>query len=89
MFRLGYVSTYPPIHCGVAEYTRFLARSLKMIQPKISVYVFSDLGGMEGPGLDGEIAVRPSFISGGSGDYRRLLDELSAVNGVDVLHVQH
>lgn len=89
MFRLGYVSTYPPAHCGVAEYTRFLARSLKTIQPKISVNVFSDLGEEAGLRFDGEITVRPAFVSGGSDDYRRLLNELSAADGVDILHVQH
>ena len=89
MFKLAYISTYPPTHCGVAEYTRFLARSLKTIHPKIGVIVFSDLGEEAGSRSDGEIAVRPAFVSGGSDDYRRLLNELSAVDGVDILHVQH
>ncbi len=90
MFRLGYVSTYPPTHCGVAEYTRFLARALKPLYPEARLHIFSDIG-VSGSNvrLDGEIEVHPTFTAGGSDDYKGILKELSAVGGLDILHVQH
>ena len=86
MLRLGYVSTYPPTHCGIAEYTRFLTMSLKSIYPEAEIIVFSDSGSSYRRESHAEI--RPSFERG-SGDYRRVLDELSEIGGVDVIHVQH
>ncbi len=90
MFRLGYVSTYPPTHCGVAEYTRFLARALKPLYPEVQLYIFSDIG-VRGSNvrLDRGVEIRPTFIAGGSDDYEGLLEELSAIGGLDILHVQH
>jgi len=90
MLRLAYVSTYPPTHCGVAEYTRFLIRALKPLYPELEIYVLSDIGeGGSEVRLEGDVEVHPSFIQGGSDDYSRLLDSISEIGGVDILHVQH
>ena len=86
MVRLGYVSTYPPTHCGIAEYTRFLTMSLKSIYPEAEIIIFSDSGSDYRKESHAEI--RPSFERG-SRDYHRILDELGEVGGVDVMHVQH
>jgi len=89
MLKIGYVSTYPPTHCGIAEYTKFLLSALKSIHPQIKLHVFSDIN----PGSEiaerGELAeVHPSFKSK-SESYKKILDEIAAINGVNVLHVQH
>ncbi len=89
MLKIGYVSTYPPTHCGVAEYTGFLSSALKSVYPQVKLYVFSDIGeGRSEVREDNGAEIRPSFGKG-SQNYQRILDELSAVDGVDVLHVQH
>ena len=89
MVKVAYLSTYPPTHCGVAEYTRFLTSALKSIYPKLDLRVFSDISenGAE-IRTDGRVKVHPAF-SRKSERYNRLLDELAAIGGVDLLHVQH
>jgi len=86
MLRLGYVSTYPPTHCGVAEYTRFLTTSLKSIYPEARITIFSDYGSSYR--VEPHAEIRPSFERG-SRDYHGVLDELGEIGGVDVIHVQH
>ena len=86
MLRLGYVSTYPPTHCGIAEYTRFLTTSLKSIYPEAKIVIFSDSGSSYR--VESNAEIRPSFEKGVR-DYRGILNELSEVGGVDVIHVQH
>ena len=86
MLRLGYVSTYPPTHCGIAEYTRFLTTGLKSIYPEAEIIIFSD--SESSYRVESNTKIHPSFEKG-AGDYRRILDELSEVGGVDVIHVQH
>ena len=88
MLRIGYVSTYPPTHCGIAEYTRFLSFALKSVYPKAKLYVFSDKDSGSEARSDGDIEVYPAF-GRKSVDYHELLDRLSEVGGVDVLHIQH
>ncbi|MEB3773949.1 MAG: glycosyltransferase [Desulfurococcales archaeon] len=88
MERVGFVSTYPPVHCGVGEYTRMLISGLKRVSPGIDVVVFQV---RESKGfIDRELGVRviPSFDRGSS-DYSSLLEALEEVGGVDVIHVQH
>ena len=89
MLRVAYVSTYPPTHCGVAEYTRMLATAVRSIAPSTKVYVLCNVGGCV-EGFDEEVGapVYPAFRRR-STSYSEILNVLAGVGGVDVLHVQH
>lgn len=87
--RVAFVSRYPPVHCGVAEYTRLLAHALLSVEPRLEVYVLStrEAGGepyREQPG----VRVVPSYERFDA-SYSGLLDALAEIGGVDVLHLQH
>ncbi len=87
--KIGFVSRYPPVHCGIAEYTKFLISALRSLNPKLKLYVFSTKEVHEFPYED-ELGVEviPCF-SPMEKKYSELLSRLSEVGGVDVLHVQH
>lgn len=88
--RVSYVSTYPPIHCGVGEYTRFLLTSVSGISPGGSYYVLAEEGVSEGY-VDESSGARviPAFRSRDPASYKGILAALEEIGGVDVLHVQH
>ncbi len=88
--RVAFISTYPPTHCGIAEYTRMLIASLKSLNPRIEVYVVADKTVKKETWYD-EYAgayIYPAFIRGGSNlaNIRKVLDEIGRV---DILHIQH
>ncbi len=87
--RIAYASTYPPIHCGVGEYTRSLASALTA-RPGVEVVVAAESGVGE-PYVDkaSGAMVKPSFTARDPSSYSGILDTLSSAGGVDVLHVQH
>ncbi len=88
--RVVFISSYPPSHCGIAEYCRMLIASLKSISRGLEFYVLSDLVGDGRAWYDGFAGthVYPVFVRGG-GRVNELLNALSEVGGADVLHVQH
>ncbi len=90
VLKLGFVSTYPPTHCGVGEYTHMLVTALKSLYSKIDIHVFSDKMSGTDERYDefAKVTVHPSFEHGET-SYRELLDAISRVDGVDLLHVQH
>ncbi len=87
--RLGFVSRYPPTHCGVAEYTKMLISAIQSLNPRIKLYVFStDESGKNARIDEMGVNVLPCYRRFES-NYSNMLDELSEIGGVDVLHVQH
>ena len=88
--RVAFVSRYPPVHCGVGEYTRMLAGGLKNSSPDVEVTVYSTFEAGREPYVDRvlSVRVRPAYERGTS-DYRGLLEALAEDDGADVVHVQH
>ena len=88
--RIGMVSTYPPIHCGVGEYTRLLLVAMHGASPETGLIVLAEEGvGREYYDEDAGARVVPVFRSQSPGSYRHILDVLQDAGGVDILHVQH
>jgi len=76
MLSVAYVSTYPPTHCGVAEYTRMLITALKSAA-NVTVHVLCDISDRKEV-IDKETGayVHNAFIKG-SNNYDRILDILA------------
>ncbi len=88
--RVGFLSRYPPMHCGVGEYTRMLTSALKSIEQGAEVVILTSTQLGRSPWVDEELGVKviPSFRERGV-TFSEVLDALSDLGGVDVLHVQH
>ncbi len=88
--RIVYISTYPPTHCGVGEYTRMLVMALKSINPSLEIHVFSNIdeGGPERYDEGAGAYIHPVYTRG-SNSYKGVLDKLTEINGADIVHVQH
>ena len=88
MLSIAYVSTYPPTHCGVAEYTKMLITALRSVT-NITVHALCDINGKrETVDKEAGAYIHNVFIKGSS-SYDKILDTLAEIGGVDVLHVQH
>jgi len=77
--RVCYISTYPPIECGIASYTQYLSDAIK--ECKKEVQVISQVG------ASGE-KVFPVFSPGDS-DISNKLFHLASKITPDVIHIQH
>ena len=89
MITVGFVSRYPPVHCGIAEYTKFLISALRSLNPKLKIYVFSTYEAYK-DSYEDELGVNilPCFEPSEK-SYSDFLSQLAEVGGVDILHVQH
>ena len=90
--RILFVSRYPPVHCGIAEYTRMLAAALLRVKPGIEVHVAATREAMLRDYRDNEILVDVHPVLGRCGDgscRRALLSLLERLGGVDVVHLEH
>ena len=88
--KLLLVSRYPPVHCGVGEYTRMLAVGLRTVAPSLKIYVASSTEAGSRWYVDGEAGARiiPSFERGEE-RYEGVIRVLEEIGGADVVHVQH
>ncbi len=77
--RIGIISTYPPIECGIATYTQYLSDALR--QQQNDVYIVSHLGG-SGP------QVFPAFDYE-DGDLADKAFRVMVRLTPDVVHIQH
>nr|MEB3851942.1 glycosyltransferase [Desulfurococcales archaeon] len=88
--RVAFVSTYPPIHCGVGEYTRMLLSAMSEREPGLEPLVLAEAG--VGGGYRDEPSgalVVPSFRQADPSSLRGVVDRLQEYGPVDVIHVQH
>jgi len=87
--RIGFVSRYPPVHCGIAEYTKMLISSMLSLNLKVDVCVLAtDEVHSDSYSDDLGIDVYPCYKRFEK-NYSNLLNVLAEIGGVDVLHVQH
>ncbi len=87
---MAFASTYPPIHCGVGEYTRSLALALSSVRPGLQVLVAAAEGvGEAYSDVEAGARVVPSFQARDPASYSGILDALTTHGPVDILHVQH
>ncbi|GAB6062043.1 glycosyltransferase [Deferrisoma palaeochoriense] len=77
--RVGFVSTYPPIECGIATYTQYLTEALREAQ--VDTYIVGHLGGA-GP------RVFPVFDYEDENLAERAFSAMMRLTP-DVVHVQH
>jgi len=77
--RVGFISTYPPIECGIATYTQYLTEALR--EKRTDVYIVSHMGGA-GP------QVFPCFDYE-DGDLADKAFSMMTRFTPDVVHIQH
>jgi len=88
--RIAIVSRYPPVHCGIGEYTRMLVHALLSIDPSLEIHIFSssDAGWREYIDKHVGVKITPSFDRGEK-SYNRLLETIAEQGVFDIVHVQH
>ena len=77
--RIGYISTYPPIECGIATYTYYLVQSLRKTPNEM--HIVSQYG------AEGK-HVYPVYDSDDIGIAKKIFDMMVKITP-DVIHIQH
>jgi len=77
--RIGVISTYPPIECGIASYTKYLVDALRPLGNE--VYVVSPFG------AEGRM-VFPVFYFADADSARKIFGTMSKFTP-DIIHIQH
>ncbi len=81
--KIAFASTYPPQHCGIANYTRTLTDAMAAIGGH-EILILSERGG-EPQG--GPVGCIPVFSR--AEDFSAPIVEAAVAQGVDLVHIQH
>lgn len=91
--KIGFISTFPPKHCGVGEYVKFLISSIKTLNPEIDLLVFTDrMIDSDSFNIKNEyniVKIFRSILYYDTKSLRHVLQEVQSSGGVDIIHVQH
>ncbi len=79
--RIGIISTYPPMQCGIATYCSYLVSELEARDPSNKIHIVSPFGKGEGPS-DSVSRLDDLALSG------RVFNAMAQFQP-DVLHIQH
>jgi len=80
-----YISTYPPIRCGIGTYTNFLSQALSRINKELRISVVAEKGAKKIQ--DKLFTTSPCFNR--KEDYVQKINEAAAEFCPDIVHIQH
>lgn len=86
--KIGYISTFPPSKCGIAEYSYDLISSIKKISKNIDIDVFADEESLERYDYELNIFVTRCFMKG-IDNYSWLFEKIREHSPFDIIHIQH
>lgn len=91
--RILFVSRYPPVHCGIAEYTRMLIAALLRVKPRLEIHIAATREALRRDYVDNELLIEIHPVLDkcrGDGSCRkRLSGLLEELGGVDIVHLEH
>jgi len=88
--RIALVTRYPPVHCGVAEYSRMLLKALRSLMPTVELFVLSTDEASSSEYVDPLTKTRVVPLYGyRDTSYYAIPSFLEEIGGVDIVHLQH
>ena len=85
IINISYISTYPPIRCGIGTYTNFLSQALSRINKELRISIVTENGAKKIK--DKLFKTSPCFNR--KEDYVQKINEATAEFCSDIVHIQH
>lgn len=86
--KIGIVSSYPPMPCGIGEYARSLAKALARRGHEVTV-IATEWEGAPREELDDNVKVVRSWVRGSEDFHRDILSSVEELGPFDVVEVQY
>lgn len=83
IMKIAFVSSYLPVHCGIATYTDYLIQGIRKIDPTLEIKVIAEKGADSVK--QERFEVSPCWDR--NEDYVRAI--VASANDVDLIHIQH
>ena len=83
--KTAFVSTYPPMRCGIGVYTQKLARAMVEAHPEMEVLVLGERGSANG--REGRLESIEAYSR--HGEYQSAIVRAAKERGVQLVHFQH